>query len=108
MDPVKKRRPSDITQLSEYHSLVAAQAGEHIWIFFNGKVQFRHKCQNQIVSHFLFDMNVVVLLTDLPGIQVVNFRDQEILCEIPLIPERVYTHLLHPPTYENKGKVCKI
>lgn len=96
--------PGEITQLSEYHSLVSGQAEEHVWIFFNGKVQFRHKSAHRIVAHFLFDMNVVVLLTEQPCITVVDFRDGEILCEIPLVPDRVYAHLLHPPTYENKGK----
>jgi len=33
--------PSEITQLSEYHSLVSAQADGHLWVFMNGKVLFK-------------------------------------------------------------------
>lgn len=61
--------PAEISQLAEYSSFVSAQAEEHFWVFFNGKVQFKFECQSKIVSHFLFDYNVAVLLTDLPSIQ---------------------------------------
>jgi len=47
-------------------------------------------------------MDVAVILTDSPSLMVVNFRDGEILTEIPLDSNRKYSHLLHPPTYENK------
>ena len=68
--------PAEISQLAEYSSFVSAQADEHFWVFFNGKVQFKFECQSKIVSHFLFDYNVAVLLTDLPSIQdrVINSR----------------------------------
>ena len=101
--------PAEICQLGEYGSLVSAHADAHLWLFFNGRVQFKFKCASAIAAHFLFDMNVAVLLTELPSLQVVNFREGEVLCEIPLAPDRVYTHLLHPPTYQNKGKfTCSI
>ena len=74
-----------------------------MWIFFNGKVLFKFKSVSNIVSHFLFDMNIAVILTDEPSLQVVDFRENEILCEIPLANSRTYNHLLHPPTYKNKG-----
>ena len=35
--------PERITGVGNYHDLVSAQAGEHIWIFFNGKVEFKHQ-----------------------------------------------------------------
>lgn len=69
--------PAEITQLAEYSSFVSAQAEEHFWVFFNGKVQFKFECQSKIVSHFLFDYNVAVLLTDLPSIQD-GMRNQNI------------------------------
>ena len=94
--------PAEITQLSEYHSLVSAQADGHFWVFMNGKVLFKFKAADDIVAHYLFGMDVAVLLTDSPSLMVVNFRDGEILAEIPLDRNRKYSHLLHPPTYENK------
>lgn len=94
--------PSEITQLSEYHSLVSAQADGHLWVFMNGKVLFKFKTADDIVAHYLFGMDVAVILTDSPSLMVVNFRDGEILTEIPLDSNRKYSHLLHPPTYENK------
>ena len=68
--------PAEISQLAEYSSFVSAQADEHFWVFFNGKVQFKFECQSKIVSHFLFDYNVAVLLTELPSIQdrIINFQ----------------------------------
>ena len=54
------------------------------------------------MAHYLFGMDVAVILTDSPSLMVVNFRDGEILTEIPLDRNRKYSHMLHPPTYENK------
>ena len=47
-------------------------------------------------------MDIAVILTDCPSLMVVNFRDGDILTEIPLDRNRKYSHMLHPPTYENK------
>ena len=45
--------PEKITQLSHYAPFVSAQAGQDIWIFYNNKVEWKYKAQNEITSHFL-------------------------------------------------------
>ena len=45
--------PEKITQLSHYAPFVSAQAGQEIWIFYNNKVEWKYKAQNEITSHFL-------------------------------------------------------
>ena len=45
--------PEKITQLSHYAPFVSAQAGQEIWIFYNNKVEWKYKAENEITSHFL-------------------------------------------------------
>ena len=45
--------PEKITQLSHYAPFVSAQAGQEVWIFYNNKVEYKYKAENEITSHFL-------------------------------------------------------
>merc|ERR1711892_924414 len=98
--------PEPISGCGNYHDLVSAQAGPHIWIYFNGKVEFKHQSEAPITAHFMFTNSLLVMLTETPSLIVYDFREDQILCNIPLEKNVSYTGLLHPPTYENKVLVA--
>ena len=66
-----------ITQVDNYHDLVSAQAGQDIWIYFNGKVEFKYKSDFAITSHFMFNESLLVVLTEEPALLVYDFRLDE-------------------------------
>lgn len=50
----------------------------------------------------MFSDSLLVILTEEPSIVVYDFREDEVLCQIPLEKNYTYNNLLHPPTYANK------
>ena len=50
----------------------------------------------------MFSDSLLVILTEEPAIVVYDFREDEVLCQIPLEKNYTYNNLLHPPTYANK------
>jgi len=94
--------PEKITQLSHYAPFVSAQAGQEIWIFYNNKVEWKYKAQNEITSHFLLSSDLMVIVDQAPSLKVYDFKEEAVLCDIPLESKYEYNGLLHPPTYENK------
>lgn len=64
--------PEKITQLSHYAPFVSAQAGQEIWIFYNNKVEWKYKAQNEITSHFLLSYGFQYLFLPHSQIELQN------------------------------------
>ena len=41
--------PEKISGLSHHNDFVSAQAREHVWVFYNGKVEFKFKAEHEVI-----------------------------------------------------------